>query len=168
MSIIHYLIPSVPVKVTPLHNYASTEDDRSITPTHLQPGTRRWWVAIYPWERSSTICTEHWVGLLRTSLDGMENLTPTRIWSLDRPACGKSLTYYVILAANFLKSEIFCAFYLSHMQMICHQSYLWCIWNNIKFKYKYRSQGDFPCSELFTSREVRSTHMLNTISAYHH
>jgi len=26
MSIVHYIIPSVPVKVTPLQNYASTED----------------------------------------------------------------------------------------------------------------------------------------------
>lgn len=81
--------------------------------------------------------------------------------------CSKSLVDYVILATKFLEElNTLCLLFITCRWSLI--SPLYGIWNNIKFKYKYRSQGDFPCSELFTLREESSTQMLNTNSAYHH
>jgi hypothetical protein len=63
--------------------------------THSQPSTRRWVVSttlrpIYPRKRPVRHCTGDWVGF-GASLDDTENLAPTGIRYLDRPARCESL-----------------------------------------------------------------------------
>jgi hypothetical protein len=86
---------------------------RGITPTHLQPGTRRWVVStmhwlLYPRERPGTHCTGGWMGL-GAGLDGMENLTLMGIRSPDRPAHSKSLyclCYPCCLPSNYTGNKL--------------------------------------------------------------
>jgi hypothetical protein len=53
-------------------------------------GQRHALATLPPGKRPGTPCIGGWMGP-RTSVDDAENLFPTRIRSLDHPACGKLL-----------------------------------------------------------------------------
>jgi len=101
----------IKVKITPWHTQLTQRVGTGITPTHLQPSTKRQVVSIalrpfYPQERPSTHCTGGWVEL-GAGLDRTENLAPTVIRSLDCPAIASHETNYVIPAAFVLNITYF-------------------------------------------------------------
>jgi len=65
---------------------------------------------LYLWERPHTRFTGGWVGP-GIGADGTEYPTPTRIQSLDHPACSKSL-YQLHTPSSSVYFSIFQPFYL--------------------------------------------------------